>query len=67
MSCFIDNYYVKQLSIFEHTELTASDFNDCTMVNCDLVNKLISTPMSIDVPRPLSNDLWTVLFQKVDA
>ena len=27
-------------------------------------NKLIEY---IDIPRPLSNDLWVILFQKVDA
>ena len=33
--CVIYKYRVKQLMIFEHTVAAASDFKNCTMVNCD--------------------------------
>ena len=32
--------------IFEYTEVGASDYINCTVVNCELVNKLIITYMS---------------------
>ena len=33
--CVIYRYRVKQLMIFERTVAAASDFKNCTMVNCD--------------------------------
>ena len=33
--CVIFKYRVKQLTIFEHTVVAASDLKNCTMVNCD--------------------------------
>ena len=35
--CVIFKYCVKQLMIFGHTVVAASDLKNCTMVNCDLV------------------------------
>ena len=32
----ISKFCVKQLSIFERTVVAASDFKNCTMVNCDI-------------------------------
>ena len=29
------NFVLKQLTIFERTVVTASDFKNCTMVHCD--------------------------------
>ena len=34
--CVIYKYRVKQLINFERTVAAASDFKNCTMVNCDL-------------------------------
>ena len=34
--CVIYKYRVKQLMIFERTVAAASDFKNCTMVNCDM-------------------------------
>ena len=36
--CVIYKYRVKQLMIFERTVAAASDFKNCTMVNCDKAN-----------------------------
>ena len=29
--------------------------------------RMKSSPILVDVPRPLSNDLWVFLFKKIDA
>ena len=34
--CFLCKNRVKQLTFFERTVLTVSDFKNCTMVHCDI-------------------------------
>ena len=42
--CVIYKFRVKQLMIFERTVAAASDFKNCTMVNCESINVKVLFP-----------------------
>ena len=54
--CVIYKYRVKQLIIFERTVAAASDFKNCTMVNCDVEDRILV------LIRPVSGHGYCVIF-----